>query len=113
MKKLISFRIFRKYCHYRGPVINSCCMWKNNNGKCTEKSCPIFSKLKPQPTTGKRIEVMGWVGRTELKKKKIWEWFDGVNDYLLKVFKHKGSKIDYDRADWPPVKVKVTIEEVK
>jgi hypothetical protein len=58
--------------------------------------------------TMKKIEFTAWIGKSwELPR----ENFLGTN--LRTVWLMRGLKSDWDKDDWPPVKVKVTLEEVK
>jgi hypothetical protein len=56
----------------------------------------------------KKIEFTAWIGKTWKKPSMRF-----VNDNLRGVWLMRGLKSDWDEDDWPPVKVKVTLEEVK
>ena len=42
MKKIISFRMFKKHCKYDYGF----CMCNSKFCNCSEKNCPVFKKLK-------------------------------------------------------------------
>ena len=55
----------------------------------------------------KKIEFTAWIGKTW----KVPTWYTGSN--LRTIWLMRGIKSDWDEDDWPPVKVKITIEEAK
>ena len=56
-----------------------------------------------------KLEITGWVGKTEFNKKEIWD----VGRFpMTRIFRTKGPKLDWSKEDWPPFKVKVTIEKL-
>ena len=68
MKKLISFRTFKKYCAFttgnRGSG-NKCLeiFWQEWNNKCCQKNCPAWKRLKePKP-----IVIGHFLSKEEMK----------------------------------------------
>jgi len=59
----------------------------------------------------KKITRIGWIPKTcKLSiefSQSDWEW------HIPEVFPKKGTKDNYYKEDWPPVKVRITVEEVK
>lgn len=64
----------------------------------------------------KKIEKIGWVGKSikfdsiirserQMLRYSLWKTHD--------IFIGKGREETWEREDWPPIKVKITIEEAK
>ncbi len=47
----------------------------------------------------------GWAGKSGL-----WYWNKDNEQRELMVFRSRGHSVEWDKDDWPPVRVKVTIE---
>lgn len=69
-----------------------------------------------QPNAGdakvKSLVRSGWVGRSVLSNPDRIDKYGGNDSitFLNGLFKTKGRKHEWDNDDWPPVKVKVTVE---
>jgi hypothetical protein len=53
---------------------------------------------------GKRATFNGWAG----KAGSWWFWERGNRELL--VFRERGRRVEWEEDDWPPVRVRVTIE---
>lgn len=58
----------------------------------------------------KKKTFIGWIGKTIKENLSFSFTGDVLSD---SVYKTKGFKIDWHDNDWPPIKVKVTIEVVE
>jgi hypothetical protein len=56
-----------------------------------------------------KITRIGWVGKTQKPVIK----FGPCNNVDIYNIYDRGSKIDWPDKDWPPRKVRVTVEDVK
>ena len=65
MKKLISFRTFKKYCAFTTGANNKCLeiFWQQWDNKCCQKNCPVWKRLKePKP-----IVIGHFLSKEEMK----------------------------------------------
>lgn len=61
----------------------------------------------------KKITKIGWVGKNELCNIAI-PGDDPCNQLRLNgIFPRRGKEDEWPKEDWPPIKVRITIEEVK
>ena len=51
----------------------------------------------------------GWMGRMDIDRPAAWGDLDDEL-WLTEVFRLKGDKYGWVEADWPPAKVRVTVE---
>jgi len=58
----------------------------------------------------KKIEKIGWIGKQEKLKDKISDYIYDGTLVLSGIFYKRGKKHEW--MDWPPVKVRVTIEKI-
>ncbi len=69
---------------------------------------------------GEKHVIKGWVGKNTSVKKLTW-WgnstWNGFRDYAFLLCEHiyrlKGKKDSYEKEDWPPKKIRITIEEIE
>jgi hypothetical protein len=54
----------------------------------------------------RKKSIIGWVGR----KWKLEQW--NILYSLIDVYCKRGKREDWFQSDWPPRKVKITVEEV-
>lgn len=60
-----------------------------------------------------KIERFGWVAKDTKKTDIICiRNIGGFSEWELEVYCHKGKKETWRDEDWPPIKVKITIERV-
>ncbi len=57
----------------------------------------------------KKIVVTGWMPRNAAEKRRAWDRI-GPHGWL-EVFPRRGCRINWHEEDWPPKKVRITIEE--
>ena len=57
----------------------------------------------------KSIIVNGWAAKANLSSKIIW---DTGEPKVLSIYRYKGKKEEWGPEDWPPIKVRVIIEEI-
>ena len=61
-----------------------------------------------------KVTKIGWVGKTYLSKDLLFKTEQGGVDYWDSVIQTtKGREVHWDDNDWPPRKVRITVEDVK
>ena len=55
-----------------------------------------------------KIIINGWTGKDCFNKTRIWSNYDEK----LQIFKTKGNKLAWGSKEYPPTKVKITIEKI-
>lgn len=62
----------------------------------------------------KKIWRTGWIGKEEGVDESIWRGIEREDCWeIADIQVKKGTKKDWPEQDWPPVKVRITIEAVK
>ena len=54
----------------------------------------------------------GWIGKNEIDSVKMEFGEDGLCVVVVSPWKTKGTKRHYTPDDWPPRKIRVTVEEI-